>query len=73
MTDSVIHEKYRELACASIAQAVKDFLKDKKSDNFLFYTWCNNCSYFDYLNIDRERFYCKVLNLKEKGIKKVPF
>lgn len=73
MSDNVMYENYRLLACASIVQAVNDFLGDDKSDGFLFYTWCTNCSYFDYLDIDRERFYCKVLKLKEKGIKKVKY
>lgn len=71
MEDNLIHERYRQLACASILQAVEDFLKDKHSDEHIFYTWCNNCSYFDYLGLDREYFYVKVLKMKEKGIKKV--
>lgn len=73
MSEKVMYENYRLLACASIVQAVNDFLEDDESNDFLFYTWCNNCSYFDYLNIDREYFYCKVLRLKEKGIKKVKY
>lgn len=71
LEDELIHEKYKELACAVIQQVVEDFLKDYKMDNYAFYKWCMECDYFDYLDLDREYFYVKVLKLKEKGITSV--
>lgn len=71
LEDELIHEKYRELACSIILQTAEDFLNDGFVDEFHFYKWLNDCSYFDYLDLDREYFYVKVLNLKKKGIKKL--
>lgn len=72
MEDNLIHEKYRQLAYAIITQSVDDFLSQYKHiDDYDFYRWCTECVYFDYLNIDREHFYLKVLKLKERGVKKV--
>lgn len=71
LEDDVIHTKYRELACSIILQTTEDFLNDKFVDDYHFYKWIADCSYFDYLDLDREYFYVKVLKLKKKGIKKV--
>lgn len=66
MEDDIIHEKYRELACAVIHQAVRDYLDDKTENaDYKLYSWIMSSSYFDYLDIDREYFYIKALHLKE--------
>ena len=71
--EDTIHTRYRELACASIVQGVNDWLENKYSDDYDLYMWIENCSWFDYLGLDREYFFVKVLELKEKGIRKVRF
>lgn len=71
MEDSVIHERYRELACASIAQGVNDWLESEESNDYDLYRWLQQCDWFDYLSLDREYFFVKVLELKRKGFKKI--
>ena len=70
MKEDIIHERYRELACASIQQGINDWLRSNKSP-YVLYKWLNECDWFDFLNLDREYFYVKVLELKEKGITSV--
>ena len=63
--------RYKELACAAIEQAVKDFVESETMSDYSFYRWIMECDYFNFLNIDREYFYVKCLKLKEnKGEKK---
>lgn len=58
---------YKELACAIIERQALDFLENyKKYDEYAFYNWCMNSVWFDYVNIDREYFYVKILKKKEK-------
>ena len=73
MEDEVIYRRYRELACSIIAQGVNDWLRSKGKTEYSLYHWIENCPWFDYLNLDREYFYVKVLNLKEKGVKSIKF
>ena len=70
MTDNSIHERYRQLAFAIIIQRVNDFLNDKVAEDD-FYRWCTSCIYFDYLSVDGERLFLKVIKLKNKGVKNV--
>lgn len=71
MEDELIYEKYHEIACAAIKQAVDDYARHNLMDDYEFYKWCMQCGYFELLDIDRERFYAKALKLKhEKGKKK---
>lgn len=67
--DDVIIKKYRELACASIVQGINDWLQDKESTDYELYKWLNDCTWFDYLNLDREYFYVRIIRLKRQGVK----
>ena len=67
--EDVITEKYRELACASIAQGINDWLQDKKASDYDLYKWLYECTWFDYLDLDREYFYVRVIRLKRQGVK----
>ena len=67
MADKVIHERYRELACASIQQGINDWLQND-AEPYVLYKWLNECDWFDLLGLDREYFYARVLKLKEKGV-----
>lgn len=68
MDDKVIHERYRELACASIQQGINDWLGSSNATDYGLYKWLQECEWFDLLGLDREYFYVRVLKLKEKGI-----
>lgn len=70
-TSELVHEKYRELAVASIVQGINDWLESKYDTEQDLYRWLENCSWFDLLELDREYFYVKILKLKEKGVKKI--
>lgn len=67
--DDVIINKYRELACASIVQGINDWLSDKKATEQELYDWLMECDWFDYLNLDREYFYVRILRMKRQGVK----
>lgn len=69
--DNVIINKYRELACASIVQGIEDWLNNDEASEYDLYEWLQECSWFDYLKIDRDYVYVKVLRLKGKGVKKL--
>lgn len=69
--DNVLSERYRELACASIEQGINDWLGNKLADDYELYKWLQDCIWFDYLGLDREYFYVKVLKMKKKGYKKL--
>lgn len=69
--DNVLSERYRELACACIEQGINDWLGNKLADDYELYKWLQDCTWFDYLGLDREYFYVKVLKMKRKGIKKL--
>ena len=71
MIDKVIHQRYRGLAAAAIMQGVNDWLQDKKASAYSLYRWIEECDYFDYLGIDREYFYVKVLNMKKNKVRRV--
>lgn len=59
-------ENYKELACAIIERQAWDFIEDYKDyDDYAFYKWCMTSVWFDYVNIDREYFYAKILKKKE--------
>lgn len=64
MTDNVIHERYRELACSIIKAEAIRFINAPNYTDYSFYKWLNECVYFDYLGIDREYFYVKTLKKK---------
>ena len=67
MEDKVIHERYRELACAVIMYQVKKYLEPKnKMTDYELYCFIQNCNYFDYLGIDRDYFYVKCLKIKNE-------
>ena len=67
--DDVIINKYRELAWASIVQGINDWLSDKKATEQELYDWLMECDWFDYLNLDREYFYVRILRMKRQGVK----
>lgn len=67
--DDVIMDRYKELACASIIQGINDWLQDKESTDYDLYKWLNDCTWFDYLNLDREYFYVRIIRLKRQGVK----
>ena len=69
--DDVIHERYRELACASIVAGINEWLQDDEASDYKLYKWLNECTWFDYLELDREYFYVKILKLKRKGIRSI--
>ena len=73
MTDGVIHLRYRELACASIQQGINDWLGDKYATDYDLYKWLQDCEWFDYLQIDRDYVFVKIIKLKRQGKKKVRF
>ena len=73
MEDEVIHQRYRELACAVIAQGISDWLKEPVRRDYSLYRWMNKCPWFDYLGLDREYVYAKALKLREKGVRSVSF
>lgn len=66
MTDRIIHERYRELAASAIKRGVFDWLGKPGATDYELYSWIQNCDLFDYLGIDREYFYVKVLRLRDK-------
>lgn len=70
MEDDVILQRYKELACEAVRKGVNDYLYDKEMSDYAFYTWIQNCMWFDYLDIDRDYFYVKALRLKENKVKK---
>lgn len=67
--DNVIIKRYRELACASIVQGINDWLSDKKATEQELYDWIMDCNWFDYLDLDREYFYVRILRMKRQGVK----
>ena len=71
MNEELIHERYRELACAAIAQGVNDWLRVETSTEYGLYKWIQETDYFDYLGIDRDYFYVKVLKLREKKVRSI--
>lgn len=71
MTDNIIHERYRELATASITQGVNDWLGNKEADDYELYKWLQDCEWFDYLGLDREYFFVRILDLRRRGVKKI--
>ena len=71
MEDKVIHERYRQLACAVIEQLINDWLDKDGASEYALYKAMQNCDWFDYLNLDREYLYVKVLELKKQKRKKV--
>ena len=71
--DEVIYERYRELACAVIAQGINDWLHDDNATEYALYKFFKNCIFFDYLDLDREYFYAQVVKLKKKGWKSIRF
>ena len=73
MDDELIQQRYRELACAVIAQGISDWLREPRTTDYSLYKWMNNCPWFDFLNLDREYFYAKVLKLREKGVRSISF
>ena len=46
--DSVLSERYRELACACIEQGINDWLGNKLADDYELYKWLMDCTWFDY-------------------------
>lgn len=80
MEDNIIYDKYKELAIASIRQALEDFLEGKREFKGkelieqiqIFVSWVLYCEYFDLMNINRELFIKKSLKLKKEGIKRIP-
>ena len=66
MTDRIIHERYRELAARVIRQGVFDWLGKPSATDYELYSWIQNCDLFDYLGIDKEYFYVKVLRLRDE-------
>lgn len=71
MADKVIHERYRELACAAIQAGVNEWLGSRDANEYALYKWLQECDWFDYLNLDREYFYVKILELRDKGKEKI--
>ena len=71
--EKVIYERYKVLACDIIIQMIDDFLKSETMTDYDLYKDFENCSYFDYLDLDREYLYVKVLELKKKGVRHVKF
>lgn len=71
MEDKVIHERYRQLACAVIEQLINDWLDKEDASDYSLYKAMQDCDWFDYLDLDREYLYVKVLDLKKKKRKKV--
>ena len=80
MEERIIHERYKEIAIASLRQGLDDFLKSKgeykyqrkKKQIQIFTDWVLFCRWFDYLGINRELFLKKSLKLKKDGIKVIP-
>lgn len=71
MTDNLILQRYRELAVMSIVEGINEYLGDKDYPNKLLRIWIDECSYFDYLEIDKEWTYHRLLALKRAGYKKL--
>ena len=71
--EEVIYERYKELACAIIAQGINDWLKKPDATEYSLYKFINNCTMFNYLDLDREYVFTQVLKLKEKGWKSIRF
>ena len=70
MEDDVIHERYRELACASIEQGINDYL-DGTDTIWEFEKWVNESVMFDYLDLDRVWILERVKYLKRCGVRKI--
>lgn len=77
--NDIIIQRYKELACAIVEQEINDFLKGvnvyygttiEQAEN-IFYNFCTTNRWFDYLDLDGEYLYVKVLKMKEKGRKTV--
>lgn len=71
--------RYKELACAVIEQEINDFLQktgsykhttDDKAE-LLLYDFCTTNEWFNYLDLDGEYLYLKILKMKREGRKTV--
>lgn len=71
MTDNLILQRYRDLAVMIIVNAINDYLSDKEYSAKLLKSWMDNCTYIDYLGIDREWMFMRVVALKRAGYKKL--
>lgn len=69
MEDDLIHERYKELACAIVEQGINDWLRTG-TDKYQLYYFLMHCPWIDYLKIDREYLYVKVLKLKKEQKRK---
>lgn len=71
--DNVIYERYRELACTSIAFAINEYLAEPKTElsDAKFIHWVYECEWFDLLPINRELVIRKVTELKKIGLRKI--
>lgn len=65
-----IHERYRELACASLEQGINDYLDGTDSEQ-VFEEWTGESVMFDYLNLDRIWIVERVKYLKRCGVKHI--
>lgn len=71
--------RYKELACAVIEQEINDFLHktgnyrktNKSQAELMLYNFCTTNEWFNYLDLDGEYLYLKVLKMKEEGRKSV--
>lgn len=68
--DEFIYYRYRVIACLAIIQGINDFLQGRDNVKELR-NWIEESDLFDLLNLDREWFYAKALELKRRGIRKI--
>ena len=66
MEDLIIHERYRELACMVIQQAIEDYVNSDIITDDDFYRWVMTCDYFNHLRVDKERIYARAVKIKER-------
>ena len=66
----MIYYRYRIIACMAIIQGINDFLQGRDDVRQLRH-WIEQSDLFDLLNLDREWFYAKALELKRRGVRKI--
>ena len=69
----VEYERYRELACTSIAFGINEYLKEPKcpESNEKFEQWIEECIWFDILPLNRAMVIKQVEYLKEIGLRHI--
>lgn len=70
MDKKTLHIIYREIACEAIKQGLNDFLSGIDDEKELR-NWIEESTLFDYLDLDRQWFIDKIIQMKNDGVKTI--